>query len=325
MRLLGVELTRLRWRRAVVVLLAACVLVPAVIFAGLAWNTRPFSDADIAEAQVQVDRDTQDPYYARELKRCVNHPENYGYDPADPELESQCQAAVMPSIDNYLYRPQLNVAEERENSGVAVITILVGLVMLIGTTFAGNDWASGSMSNQLLFEPRRIRVWLAKAAAVFLTGLVVSAAVLAAYWGAVALLASSRDLTTSAHTWELLRNSSLRGALLVALAALGGYALTMLFRSTVATLGSLFAFTVGGSLLIVGIIGPGAEKWLLPTNFLAVLNNGVSYYSDAACGVNGEGSCQAHLSLTHGAVYLGILLVAAVVLSLWSYRRRDIP
>ena len=49
--LLLVELTRLRWRRAVVVLLVACLLVPVAIWLGAAWNTRPFSDADVAEAE----------------------------------------------------------------------------------------------------------------------------------------------------------------------------------------------------------------------------------------------------------------------------------
>ena len=36
--LLHVELTRLRWRRAVVVLLLACLLVPAAIWVGTAWS-----------------------------------------------------------------------------------------------------------------------------------------------------------------------------------------------------------------------------------------------------------------------------------------------
>ena len=39
-------------------------------------------------------------------------------------------------------------------------------MVIAGCTFVGADWASGSMTNQLLFVPRRTRVWLAKAAAV---------------------------------------------------------------------------------------------------------------------------------------------------------------
>ncbi len=323
MRLLQVEFTRLRWRRAVVVLLAACVLVPAAVFVGLAWNTRPFSESDVAAAQAQVDDEATQPYVARELKRCLNHPDNYGVDAADPDLQARCEESVLPQLEWYLYRPQLDVSEQRQGTGVAVLTMLVGLMMLVGTTFVGHDWASGSMSNQLLFEPRRLRVWWAKAAVVTLTGLVVSAAVLAAFWAGVGVLAASRDISTTSHQWELILHWSLRGSLLVGLASLGGYALTMLFRSTVATLGVLFAFSVGGSLLIVAIIGQNAERWLLPTNFLAVLANGYNYYSGAC---NSDGSdCMRTLDLADGALYLGVLLAVALVLSVLSFRTRDVP
>ena len=72
MRLLGVELTRLRWRRAVVLLLLACLVVPGVIFAATAWNTRPVSGAELAHAQQQVDRMRDEP----------------GHQPSDPALRA---------------------------------------------------------------------------------------------------------------------------------------------------------------------------------------------------------------------------------------------
>jgi ABC-2 type transport system permease protein len=327
MRLLSVELTRLRWRRAVIVLLLACVVVPALIWIGLAWNTRPVSKEDLQQAQAQVDRDAQSQGTLTEIKRCVKHPGNYGVDPDD--AQASCEQMIRPQLEWYLYRPQLHIGDEREGSGLGVITILVALVMLIGTTFVGHDWASGSMSNQLLFEPRRVRVWAAKAVTVFVVGLVVSAAVLAAYWGALWWLAEHRNLQATGHEWELIRHSALRGSVLIAFAGLGGYALTMLFRSTVATVGVLFAFAVGGSLLIVGILGSSAERWLLPTNFSAVLFNGYDFYGGGT--VVGEGdsssSCSGmeHLSLGHGAAYLGVLVLVAVVLSVLSFRRRDVP
>jgi ABC-2 type transport system permease protein len=328
MRLLSVELTRLRWRRAVVVLLVACVVVPAVIWAGLAWNTRPVSGADLREAQQQVERDSQRSGVKNQIKRCIQHPGRYGADPDD--VQASCEQMVSPQLDWFLYRPQLDVAGERESTGLAVLTILVALVMLIGTTFVGHDWASGSMSNQLVFEPRRLRIWVAKAAVVFLTGLVVSAAVLGAYWGGLWLLAESRNLETPGHQWELIRNSAMRGSMLVAFAGLGGYALTMLFRSTVATLGVLFATTVGGSLVIVAVLGAEAERWLLPTNFSAVVFNGYEFFggADVTCdGEFGDGSCTGmeHLSLEQGATYLGVIVLVAVMLSLWSFHGRDVP
>ena len=52
--------------------------------------------------------------------------------------------------------------EREQGSGLAVVVVVSLLLVLAGTTFAGHDWNSGSMSNQLLFEPRRARVWVAK-------------------------------------------------------------------------------------------------------------------------------------------------------------------
>lgn len=334
MRLLAVELTRLRWRRAVVVLLLGCVLLPALVWAGLAWNTRPVSDAELRQAQEQLERENV--AMAEQRERCLQFPGEFGI-PETDDPEAACAEMMGPTgqaeLDWFLPRPQLSVGEQRQGAGLGVITMLAGLLMLLGTTFAGHDWNSGSVSNQLLFEPRRLRLWAAKAAAVFLTGLLTAVVVLGAFWAAVAGLAATRDIETTAATWELVRNSALRGVLLVATAGLVGYALTMFFRSTVATLGVMFAVTLGGNLLIAAVLGPSAMRWLLPTNIAAYLFNGYDYFSgdgeqtcvDTDLGLECTGSGMETLSLVGGTTYLGILLAVAIALSLWSFRRRDVP
>jgi len=328
MRLFTVELTRLRWRRAVIVLVACCFLVPALIWAGLAWNTRPYSADELAGLKADTQR-----MFDSQISDCEAHPEAF-FPPrahlTTKQIAHRCEKLMgFQGGDIYLDRMPLDAAGERNATGLAVITILAALAMLIGTTFAGHDWNSGSMSNQLLFEPRRLRVWAAKAAVIFVVGLVTSVAVLAAYWGALWGLANSRDISVSAHAWELIRNSAGRGALVAALSGVGGYALTMLFRSTVASLGILFAVAVSGTLVTVAVLGDSAERWLLPSNVSAVVNNGYDYYPGPSpgCFTGGEEACNrmAHLSLANGATYLGVLLAVAVVLSLWSFRRRDVP
>jgi len=329
-RLLGVELTRLRWRRAALILLVACFLLPAVIWAGLAWDTRPVSDADLRQAQAQVDRDRVG--MQGEVDRCVAHPRQYGLDKDldEADLRAACDEMMAPQLEWYLYRAPLDVAEARTDAGAGVITILIGLVMLIGTTFAGHDWNTGSMSNQLLFEPRRIRVWLAKALTVFGVGVAIAGLALAGFWAATAALASSRDLVVPDGTWDLIRDSAWRGALLAALAGVGAYALTMLFRSTVATLGIMFGASIGATILVGVIFQEQAERWMLHSNAYAWLFDGYEYYDDSLCrgggGFSGDGSeCMAHLSQSDGATYLLVLLALAVAFSVWSFRRRDVP
>jgi ABC-2 type transport system permease protein len=333
-KLLLVELTRLRWRRAALVLLAACFLVPALVWGGWMWNTRPVSDADLRQAQAQVDQFRDDPSLQREIDRCVQHPRQYGVPPDADEasLREACAEMMGPTIEMYLYREQLDIAQGRIDTGAGVITILIGLIMLIGTTFIGHDWNSGSMSNQLLFEPRRIRVWGAKALIVFGVGLVTSLLALAGFWAATAAVAAQRNLTVPPGTWDLIRDSALRGVLLASLAGVGAYALTMLFRSTVATLGIMFGVSVGGSILIAVILQEHAERWMLYSNVYAWLFDGYDFYDESLCrggfsgNYSGDGSeCMAHLSQSAGASYLLVILVVSVALSVWSFRRRDVP
>lgn len=333
--LVRVELTRLRWRRAVLLLLLGCFVAPLLIWAGTAWETRPFSEADIAAAEEMAAAEAAQPWVAEELRRCERRPQRYG----GPGMTADdCAEMIVPSVDNFLYRSELDVSQVRVGQGTGVVVIVSALLLILGTTFAGHDWNTGSMSNQLLFDPRRARVWLAKAAAVVITGLVVSAAVLLLFWGATALLAGQRDIETLDRTWELVRNTGLRGVALATLSGLVGYALTMLFRSTVATLGVGLAAAAGGSLLLVGVFGNQAMAWLPSSNYLAVLLNGYEYYnytpaceaemSSAMGSMPGEvfvDPCMEQLGLGHGVGYWAVILVVVIGLSVLSFRRRDVP
>lgn len=323
--LLRVELTRLRWRRAVVVLLAACLLVPAAIWVGTAWATRPFSDEDVAAAERMAARDADQPWVRRDIRACEKSPERY----MPPGDDADCAEVLTPKAENYLYRQTLDVPTVLRDQGVAVVAILSVLVLILGTTFVGHDWNTGSISNQLLFEPRRRRVWLSKALAVTVTGLVVGAVALLAFWGATAALAAQRDIAVTAAQWADVRATTARGIVLVGLAAVLGYALTMLFRSTVATLGVGLAVAAGGSLGVLALVGEGGIRWLLPTNALAVLVDGYDYYVwNPTCDSGheaGAASCMQTVTLVDGSLYLGVVLAVVVAASLWSFQRRDLP
>jgi ABC-2 type transport system permease protein len=324
-RLLVVELTRLRWRRAVLVLLGACVVVPTVILAVTAWNTRPVSEADLQHAQEQVDQMRRsDHSFDRTIERCQHRPERFGV--SSPE---DCEAQLGPQVEWFVSRSPLDVPDLSRGLGPTLCVLLAGLLMLVGTTFAGADWNSGSMSNQLLFEPRRLRVWAAKAGAAFVVAGVVSALVLAAFWAAIMLLASSRGIDVAPQVTSYIRGESLRGVALAAVGGLGAFAVTMFFRSTVATLGILFGIALVGSLILAAL--GVSDRWFPHINVGAWILDGVHYYVDppASCQAAQHltAECRSRRTVTQGdaAAYLGAFLAMAVVLSAASFRRRDVP
>jgi hypothetical protein len=213
---------------------------------------------------------------------------------------------------------------------MGVVAVITTLLMLAATTFVGHDWNSGSMSNQLLFEPRRGRIWAAKAVAVGLLALVVSAVVSTAYWLAMWATMQARDLPmrdgalldSLAYGW--------RGAGYATAAAVGGYALTMLFRSTVATIGVLFGVAVAGG-IIIATLGIG-EQWQPQKNVSAIVKNGTTYYADlpASClgpsrSAGDECNPVRELTLARGVGYYGVALLAVGAASVLSFRRRDVP
>jgi hypothetical protein len=199
------------------------------------------------------------------------------------------------------------------------------LMVIAGCTFAGADWSSGSMATQLVFEPRRSRVWLAKAAAVTLGSGLVTALVLGGYWLALGAFAQARDIAVPSGQeidvgWHVVR------AVVLALGAgLGGFALTMIFRHTVATLALLFLYSVGGEIAVNLLPFEGAGRWSVGNNVIGWL--AINHrYLDATIDCTPIQRCGSVQVMTHpeAVTFLGILLLVAVAVSLVWFRRRDI-
>ncbi len=320
MRLLLVELGRFRSRRGIVVVLLLATLVSALLVLSATWSTRPVDAADRAAAEQSLAQETE--AMQSELARCERRPELYL---GDGGTAADCRQ-MMPTLDWFLSRPQLDLRAELDNRGILLVGLLVAAAIVVGATFSGADWATGSMSNQLLFVPRRTKVWAAKATAVVLGTTVVAALVLALFWAVLHVVADARSIVVSAETTRLVLEQSGRGLGLVAAAALGGFALTMLLRHTVATLGLLFAYAVVGEGLAASLPIARMSQWSLPNNILAWVQDGTRVYDESICDF-GQGGCDPFysLSLPHAATYLGLLLLLAVTVSVASFRRRDVP
>jgi len=320
MRLLGVELARLRSRPAVIVMLLVTAAFVGLVAFATVYDTRPVSATEQATAEQLLER--QQASSQEEYAQCLEDPEPF----FGPERSTADCESLLPTIDWFLTRAQLDLAREVHDGGTSVMVMLAGLAILVAATFAGADWASGSMSTQLLFQPRRLRAWITKAAAVVLGCTGAAAVLLALFWGSLAAVASRRGLDVPDEAWTSILATSLRSLALVAGVALGSFALTMLFRRTVATLGLLFAYAVVGEGLAASLPIDKMSQWSMANNVMAWLHDGHEVYDESICSGAVDACDRLYtLTLTHSAVYLGVLLVLAVALSIVFFRRRDVP
>lgn len=323
MSLLRVELSRFVARRAVVVLLLVAAALTVAVAVTTAWSTRPVGAHDLASARAQVAAQVAQPGFQHDLRTCERHPaELFG-----PGATSKdCARTLTPTTASYLSRAPLSLDAERDGAGLAVAVLVTVLMIVVGATFAGADWTTGSLSTQLLFVPRRGRVWLAKAGAVLLGCLSGAAVLVAAFWLMLYAVAQSRGYSPDAPVLQHVAADGVRAVLLAGVAGLGGFALGMLLRSTVATLIVLFAVAAGGEALVPLLPVDRSATWSLANNVFAWLRDGVRVLDRGpSCGP-GQASCAQHVgvSLVHGASYLGVLLGVTLLLSLVLFRRRDV-
>jgi hypothetical protein len=320
MRLLAVELNRFRSRRAIGFLVLAAVLVAVVLVGATAWNSRPLTEADRTDAAAQADLEGQRSELQAEVQACRADPEGY----LGPDATADdCPSALIPSASSYYPRHALDLGSSLKNEGIGLALIVVGLIVIAASTFAGADWSSGSMTNQLVFEPRRTRVWLAKAAAVTIGSGLVAVVVLSGFWLALGAFAEARGISVSSSdvsevVWHIARAVALSMG-----AALGAFALTMLFRHTVATLALLFVYSVGGEIAVNVLPFEGAGRWSVGNNAFGWLAAHHRYFDATIICTPGE-RCSSMQVMTHleAGVFLGILVLISVVASIvWSQRR----
>lgn len=320
-RLVRTETSRLVARRTVAVLLLLAVVLVALVAARLIYDSRPPSAGELATARAQAQLGSTNGGAAAELHACRHDPVAYL---GPGKTRADCRRAFAPTARDYLPRRPLDLRRLLDDDGARVALLVVALLVIAAATYAGADWRTGSIRTQLLHEPRRARLWFAKAVVVTVFCALVCAVVLAAFWAALFLAADHRHTDTGGllgpTVWHVLRAVALAAG-----AGLGGYALTMLFRSSLATLSLLFAYVAGGEVLVNLIPVAGAARWTANANLFGWLADGYTY-ADPAVGCSAFSSCDATRTLTHldAAWFLLALLVVAVVASVVTFRRRDV-
>jgi len=149
-RLLGSEFLRARSRRLVPMMVVGTlfgVLLGVAIGTVVADPKPSAEDVRVAKAR-----------YARDFDECLR-----GTPPPEPNagpvhIKDLCRVAVQP--DNYL--SGLTFADlDSLLAGTASLVVLLGA--LLGSTLGGADWSAGTMTTLLTWEPRRVRVYVARA------------------------------------------------------------------------------------------------------------------------------------------------------------------
>ena len=298
-RLLDAEIRRYWARRLVRILLLIAVVAPTVVVTVLTIRSR-------------VTTETRETYEYKADDCYEERPDGSVY--YFPECDQGAERSTSSQrvrVDNRIDLVD-SLADGINGSGTALMFCAV----VIGASFLGAEIGAASLSTQLLYEPRRTRVWVAKALAVGLGSALFTLAVLALLvlelWGGAAW----RGVIEGADSdWAIARlGDTLRSCGAVALAGMLAFGVTGVARRTVGAVAGFLAFGMILEPLLFSVFN--AFDGRLPVSAL------FAFASDTVDA--GEGSVYGLTSLlragTVGAVWTAIFLVVGGVL----FARREV-
>lgn len=266
MALIGVEIRRGLGRRSTRTLLAVALLGIVVIGVSIFVTSRTGSDATGELARAESDRN-------RAVAGCVAS-NGFGGEVRRPGLSlvESCEQVVPPASqmvrDKQFHLTDLWAGEDGGDSLLEVTAVFLAIGALMGgATFIGGEWRWGTITTLLMWEPRRARVFVAKAVTVVLLTFVIGI-VLQGLVGLSVLPAALWRGTTAgmdAEWWRGVIGAVLRASGLAAGAALLGYAVASIGRNTAAALGMAFAYVSIFEALVRGL-KPAWQRWLIGEN-----------------------------------------------------------
>lgn len=304
-RLVSVELRRLLSRRLVRTIGMLAVL--GMLIAGITLFVKSHrvgpGGERILQAQVEARR-------AADIAACSRgdfHIPPQAIPPGQT-LDQFCKEAVVPV---QLPDPRFHLTHVKDLIGTNPPLII--LLMVIGASFIGAEWHAGTVATLLVWEPRRFRVFVAKAFALVLFAFVAAVLVQALLVASLAPAAIFRGTTTGVDsTWfrEVL-GLGFRGALVGAFAALIGFAIASLGRNTAAALGVAFVYLIVLEPLLRSL-RPRWEPWLLYDNLVTFIQGHASDFT------------RYPRSLAGAAVMVIVYTVGLSGIAAVAFQRRDI-
>jgi ABC-2 type transport system permease protein len=161
----------------------------------------------------------------------------------------------------------------------AMVWILFSFI--VGASFVGAEWRAGVMTTLLTWEPRRARVFAAKASVAGGLGgglvIALNIVVALALWPTFVLRGSTAGLDSD--FWIGVLGVLLRGGVAGAALALVGFAVASIGRNTAAALAGVLSYFIVIESILRGL-RPGWSRWLFLDN-LAIVMTGSSGAADA--------------------------------------------
>jgi ABC-type transport system involved in multi-copper enzyme maturation permease subunit len=298
--LLAVEWRRVLARRLVRV--AAALAVLAVLTAG-AITFLASRDTDAASAaRAQAARQA-------EVQRCsAGQLQGVPAQVPPEERPRFCEEEFIPPVQDRRFHyedlPEVLVG----TSGFAII-----LGWLLGASLVGAEWHAGTMATLLTWEPRRVRVLVAKlvAAGALVFALAVALQVLL---GAALLPAGLLRGTTDGIDSDWLRSLTGVGLRVAAISVVGatmGFSIATIGRNTAAALGIAFGYLAIVENAIRGL-RPNWTPWLLGDNVVVVITNQT------------QSSPLVDRSALEAAALVACYTLALMAAALFAFRRRDV-
>ena len=326
-RLVSVELRRFAARR--LTRWSCVVLLLGIVAIGI--GTFVSSSNDVAAAHRQAaraaERFTEQQKLARQ--QCVASV------PAD-QVDQNCGTdEPAPPPEAFFSDPRYSFHDNvHDLIGLGcVIGSLVGLIL--AASLIGAEWQAGTFASLLTWEPRRLRVAMAKVTAVVVGSLAIATVATALLLGVESLVAAAHGTFATLHvdappqphfaeqTWAMAG----RAALVVMLVTGLGAALALLMRHTVAALGVAIGYLIVGEGIIGSLRHHDVRHHLLQSRLDALLNGHYEWFLPIREPDGSIGFSPNHMAVVHALqaglealVVLAVLLAIALVI----LQRRDV-
>jgi hypothetical protein len=236
-----------------------------------------------------------------------------------------CAAIDYPTAADMMEHRSFSFTDEMPGRALGIAALLTLFGYLVAASFVGAEWQHGTMAGLLLWEPRRVKVYVAKLFALLaglgLIGTVTYAVAYGGHW----LVADTRGDSAGVNRelWASLGLTAARGIALALVLAACGFAIAYAVRLSAAALGVAIAYLAGAEIGL-RLYDQDLQRWLLSENVLAWLERG-NQISIFDCG--GPGECtQRVLTLTmwQGGAYVGGLALVLAVVAAILFARRDV-